>query len=115
MALRFNWKNKKTGERLAKIKIAYTINRKELVKGTVLALSDALYPADETEKGYREVAKKLTRAQAEKGLRSLLYTYGEISLESSDDYVALDWELRELVWELADQTVTRLFPELETA
>lgn len=114
MSLNFHWINKKTGKRLAKINISYTIDRDDLVKGTVIALTDALLTEKETEEKYREVAANLTRAKAEAGIRSLVRTYGEVSLESSSDYTVIDWELEDLVKELAEQTVTRLFPELET-
>jgi hypothetical protein len=112
MALTFNWVSKKDGRRLAKISIPYTVDRKDLLKGARIALSDALGRVPETEENYRKAAASLSRAKIERGLRSLLESYGSVSLESSDDYITVDWELRDTAFELADEAVTRLFPEL---
>lgn len=110
------------GERVAKISVEFVIDRESLVKGAIAAIVDAAYDYSkiggsldgDTDATYTEVADSLTRTKVEKALRNLVFSYGSIALESTDDYVAIDYGYSDLVHDLADAVVSRLYPELST-
>jgi len=108
MSLKFQWRSKSNGERLAKIQIAFFVNRQDLVEAA------AEWFEFEQE---RSKTKTPTRIDIERKVRFKFGSYGDMSDTSSVEEIVWDDEgvkVRNPIWDDAETIIDTLFPEVTT-
>lgn len=119
--LTFNYKNRKTGARLAKMQVTFYVDRDSLHRAAFVEIAETELKGRDDDSfhypsAYEAISERLTKSAIEKRLRWLVESSGCLDFETSDFPFQHDIEYgyADLVIDLADQAISRLYPELST-
>lgn len=105
------WTNKRTGARMAAVRVEFYIEVDDLVGAAMKVIDDLVDTYEPEDTDIDAAAAKLSRAKIDTMVVECLRSYGSMWMESSDNYLNTAGWTHSLIRLRASEAVTRLYPE----